>query len=122
MTDREREELFKWLESQGWVKSTIPLAYSCDHFWYRQYKDVRPGCYGNEDKEGIQVCLKCWDASSHSHSGLSFQVEITAEPDDGEWVELTAYGLCGMELRKKLDSQVQKILRAWQAVQTPEEQ
>lgn len=112
------EELCSWIESQGWRPGRVSSIDTFDAVWYRRFCDVVPGCYGNPSKEGIQIALQMWDYRKYGHNEEAFRLVIVAKPDDGEWVDLSVYSLSSRNLKDVLDSQVQKLIRAWRAVQS----
>ena len=106
-------QLYEWIESEGWKPGQTCSYDSYTKIWYKRFPDIRPGCACNLDKPGIQMSIQSWD---HGPRGVGFQVEVKAEPSDGIWVELIAYSLNDKNLRKQLDIQVKKLIRAWKAV------
>ena len=111
-----------YLKENGWkIYKVDRVLETCDFMWLKQFKDVVPHCYCNE--KGIQLSLKCWDHRiyklnrQHSiNSRLGFELELAAEPKDGVWVKLMCYGLCDADIIEKLDSQCNKLIRAWKAI------
>ena len=116
-TDPVIQPIADWLEANQWkVGEVSPHSYGYRR-WYRFY-EVTPMCFGNSNQPGVLVSLKMWDHRQYG-GGVSFEVALIAEPDDGVWVELLAYGIDAADVKAKLDGQVAKLIRAWQAVQTP---
>ena len=91
----------EWLESEGWRE-----GYRC---WYK-IAPISPQCCCNKHG-GVPLALK-----EYAHNGwTAYELELTAEPDDGIWVKLRAYTIAGEELQNVLQSQCDKLLRAWVA-------
>lgn len=114
LTDERCDEIYAWLESNGWRSEKTPAHRTCDRVWYKRHRDTFT-CQGNEDKPGVQLSLECWDWRGKLDERLGFQLDITAEPKDGVWVELKAYSMSDSDIQEKLDSQVTKLVRAWEA-------
>jgi len=115
---RYLRRLDEWLHDRGWKDGYIGQIDSYSWVWYKRLASVRPTCYGNEDKPGVQVALMCWSWPRFSGNELGFELDLTAEPDDGVWVRLKCYTLTRRNLRGQLDCQVEKLVRAWKAVQS----
>ncbi len=105
----------KWVEEQRWKPGKVWQHESCDKIWYKYFPDVKPRCYGNNDKD-LQLTLKAYNFISFGE-GISFSVEICAESYDGIWINFSAYQIKNNDLKLILDKQVQKLIRAWIACQ-----
>lgn len=118
------DALFEWIEQSGWRRGSSPVSgLGKSHSWYRQHPDVVPNCCCNSERPGVQIERTACDHRQYDRQyGVSFEVELVAEPDDGVWVCLTCYSLSAEQLREKLDAQVEKLIRAWKAVQAPADQ
>lgn len=111
----------EYLAVNGWRLSTTAVKLNtADASWYRRFRDVEPNCYGNSDKPGVQIVINGYDQRKWGpeHQAWSFEIDLTAEPNDGEWVCLKTYGIRECDLIEKLESQCQKLIRAWKACQT----
>jgi hypothetical protein len=107
----------RWLEDDDWRPGYVSEHDSFTRVWYRRFGAVKPRCYYNQDKPGLHIALKMWDHRPQDDR-IGFEVQLIAEPDDGFWVRLTAYTLILENLQEHLATQVQKLIRAWHAVQT----
>jgi hypothetical protein len=115
-------KIIEHLDANGWKLSEgVFKLNSADAMWYRKFRDVEPRCYGN-DHSGVQIVINGYDQRKYGpeHQYWSFQIDLTAEPDDGEWVCLKAYGINECDLIAKLDAQCEKLIRAWKACQKHE--
>jgi len=117
----EIREIIDWLEEQGWKIGRKSEYETFDRVWYKRFPKVEPRCACNESKPGIQLSLKMWNHSNYQRDGYGFELELRAEPDDGVWVQLRSYGLTDSDLVDRMDSQTDKLIRAWQAVQSEED-
>lgn len=109
-------EVSDWLIADGWHECRKSALDRCDRSWWKRFAEVEPRCQTNSSKPGIMIVIECFD---HTQRGgyVGFQIELRAEPRDGVWVELVAYSLSLETIIDELPRQVDKLVRAWKAVQ-----
>lgn len=110
------DEMHSWIESVGWEPGRQRRE---NNTWYRRVM-VKPQCYKNTSRPGIQVELREFDFRQHEGGGVSYTVSIVGKPDSGAWVDFKCYGIGIKELKNSLDKEVGKFARAWVACQTGE--
>lgn len=112
-------KITEYLAANGWAMSLGLNLNRSNAMWYRMFREVEPRCYGNPHHAGIQICLHGYDQRKWgpNWTDWTFEIDVTAEPDDGEWVCLKTYGIRECDLIDKLDAQCQKLIRAWKACQ-----
>ena len=103
-------EITLWLESVGWKREENIGEYRKCYFWKR-YPDVRPTCSCNSDKPGIQIVISCavFDLQEY------YEIDVTAECQDGTWVKLKVYSLSSSDLKKSYSEYIDKLIRSWKA-------
>jgi hypothetical protein len=111
------DEVHQWLTERGWSGGVKIGLDPADWTWYRRFRDVVPNERPEDSKDGVVICVHGWDKLRHGESGISFEVELRAEPADRVWVKLIVYTLRNRDLFNKLDDQCAKLIRAWQACQ-----
>lgn len=112
-------DIHAWLAENDWKPGYKPEYESYDRIWYKRYRDVKPNCYCNDDKPGLQVSLKEYDHTRYPNvDRVGYEVGLCAEPDDGIWIHFQCYTLTSDNLQRELESQVRKLIRAWKACQT----
>ena len=98
----------------GWRESKVAIFERCDRNWFRWFEN-EPRCKGNGDKR-LQMQLKLWDSREGGFK-WSFEINITATPDDEIWLSLTAYSLDSID---QIREATEIILNAWRASQKQE--
>ncbi len=112
----EIQKLDTWLSEKNWKR--YPVGAAGTHVFFWQLKtDCKTLCLTNDV---IRINLKAFDMSmgqkvSRHHGRWAFSIELTAQPPDGIWVEYRCPTVWLDDLEDCLDSQVKKLIRAWEA-------
>lgn len=94
----------QYLTTEGWKN----YKQGDSEIWCRQWKDA-PSCRCNSDKQGIQVTVTDHHLFEHS----SYEIDVTGEKPDGQWVRLAVYGIREDELVSVLYQQANQLVAAW---------
>jgi hypothetical protein len=98
------------LLSYGWRECANPFNRFARCF-YKQH-DTPTRCCGNDDKEGIQVCIAVYEGSAEMPEG--YEVEIAGGLKDGTWISLTQWALRN-EIASAL-SIIPRLLSTWEHI------
>lgn len=99
------------LLSLGWREGRDQFrAYA--RMFYKRY-DTPTRCAGNDDKEGMQVCLYV----SEWQGRQSIEMELCGGLSDGTWLKLHNYGL-PQDVHGVL-ALIPRILAVWEAASSP---
>lgn len=104
-----------FLIDNGWQK-TRNVSSTAEQSFYK-IVDTKTCCQLNK-RDGIQVIINCFDFSKYNQvdKPFNFEIELTAEPKDGVWINFKVYTIVGDDLFEQLDNQIEKILCAWEAI------
>jgi hypothetical protein len=103
------------LKSQGW--KTFPSDKDYAISFYKKF-DIEPSCYTN--KNGIQLCVELYYLEGFEPPCSSWSINLKAESESEDWVNFNFYSLSIDDLESKLESLTQKLILAWQSVNTLE--
>lgn len=114
MTD-PRTASVNHLTSIGW--KTFPSDKDYAITLYKKF-DVEPSCYTNQN--GIQLCVELYYLQGLEPPCSSWSINLKAESVSEDWVDFSFYSLSIDDLESKLDPLSQKLILAWQSVNTLE--
>lgn len=103
------------LTKNGFTRGNTGTARNEDGIWFKRI-DTKTRCQTNDDKPGIQVCVSYYDFTKFKDGLEQLEISIRSEPKDGIWIDFKCYGIRIDELEEKLDAQIQKLLKAWEAI------
>lgn len=103
------------LEQEGWREYPPSSLDSFNRAWFKRFPDASQD-WCNSEKPGVQIGLEMWDHRPQHHH-IGFELRLYGECEDGYPVRLRAYCIGPESLSAVLDSQVDKLLRAWEACQ-----
>ena len=110
------KEIEQWFINNNWKEGKDQDYDKFNRLWYKRFDCVRPTCYHNYDKPGIQIIIKYWDFRIQGYNHESFEIELIGETKDGEWVDLKCYSLDSNHFIEKADNQIKKLIAAWGAI------
>ncbi|MFA7287424.1 MAG: hypothetical protein WC055_00945 [Melioribacteraceae bacterium] len=102
-------------KEMGWYGGVKPGFSNADIYWWKKY-NTETRCKCNDDKPGIQILVYGWDIKYSSEEHKEFEIELCAEPKDGEWVTFKVYGIKDESIFDVLEVQIQKLISAWEAI------
>lgn len=104
------EQTVEELSKAGWRKYPASCRYAKE-IWGKRFENA-PVCRCNDDKRGVQIVIAVYQSDDRT----SYEIDLTAEKPDGQWVKFQVYGI-NDALCEVLDAQVTALLKAWEAVQ-----
>jgi hypothetical protein len=111
----EIDQMHRWIEQSGWCRGRQRT--DCGRAktaWYRRV-NVKPLCKANCENPGVQVELMEHDYRDSYPDAVSYTVGLVAQCSDGVWVDFKCYSIDVDELKGCLESQVEKLAKAWVA-------